>query len=207
MKNYLDNRRSIEIEQVVLSRCFWLLNMTFVQICANMFLRVISADKSGWLREGLKRQLISDSFIIKKTNLVMNMLMIVLVVIVMFSALSIIFYRNIQLRSDLVEVGIYRVLGYDKRKIFCRCVTRPVVDIVIMFPISVVSSIVIWNKLNENEEMSFMIKMMNNSSYIDVLSFVLSICFILLVTTIHTKIFLERSLKKGIRYMLGQGVK
>lgn len=205
MKNYITNKRKCEPTTTILSICFWIVNFTFAQICTNMFVKVISAGNSDWLDEGLKRQLTSDPFIINKTEMVMNMLMALLMIIMVFVTFSIIFYRNIQLKNVLSQIGIYRVLGYNRKQILDICMFETFSDMLIALPLSFVVSVILWNCLAKVKIISFMMAMMYNSIWLDISAFIMSIGIMVLIAVVHTKFFVEKSLKKGVRYMLGLG--
>lgn len=206
MKNYIKNKRKIERLVSCLSIGFWIVNFTFSEICINMFLKIISVGKSKWFDQSLKIELTRDPFILNKTDLLMNMLIAVLSVIVVFSILSIVLFRNIQLKNSMSEIGIFRVLGYDKRQMLDICMIEAVADMAVAFPVSMIASILLWNALSKIDMISFMMQMMDNNIWLDIASYIMCAGVMVLAAVIHTKIFMERSLKKGIRYMLGKGV-
>ncbi len=206
VKDYIVNKRNQERLTSCLSVLFWIINFTFVQICINMFLKIISAGKSDWLNRGLKMELTNDPFIILRTEFIMRMLIMILIIIIVFSVASIVFFRNVQLKNFLSQIGMYRVLGYNRRKLLDICMLEPLADMIIAFPVSMILSVVLWNMLSKIEMVSFMMAMMDDSIWLDVSAFIMCGGVMVLVTIVHTKIFMERSLKKGIPYMLGQGV-
>lgn len=206
MKSYINNKRKYERIAGILSICFWVLNFSFVQVCISMFTRIIMARKSDWLDEGLKRGIINDPFLINRTDLAIKMMMLVMGIIIIFAIVSIVLFRNIQLKNIMSQIAMYRVLGYSKRKIIHICMMEPVADIIIAYPISIILSTLIWKLLSKFELVYLLIVIMGDNIIFNMISHGLCATFMVLITIIHTKIFMERSLKKGIRYMLGQGV-
>ena len=206
MWDYIKNKRKIEKVVGCLSIAFWILNFTFSQVCINMFLKIITVEKSYWFESSLKYELTTDPFILQRTELLVGLMILIMIIIIFFSLLSVVLFRNMQLKNSIAEQGIYRVLGYNKKEMLDICMIEPIADMVVALPISLLTSTITWNLLSKNKEVSFMMQMMNNSIWLDISSYVMVAGVMVLVTVIHTKIFLERSLKKGIRYMLGQGV-
>lgn len=206
MWDYIKNKRKIDKVVGFLSIAFWILNFTFAQVCINMFLKIITVERSYWFESSLKYELTTDPFILQRTELLVGLMMLIMSIILFFSLLSVVLFRNMQLKNSIAEQGIYRVLGYNKKEMLDICMVEPIADMVVALPISLLTSAVTWNVLSKNKEISFMMQMMNNNIWLDISSYIMVAGIMILVTIIHTKIFLERSLKKGIRYMLGQGV-
>ncbi|MBP3339932.1 MAG: FtsX-like permease family protein [Lachnospiraceae bacterium] len=204
MQYIINKKREITIS--VLSLLFWIINLIFAEMSINMLLKVLTAKRTDWFDNMKKVQITEDAFLIKQTELVMETIIIVMFVIFFFSSLTIILVRNLQLKHNLSEIGMFRVLGYNKNRLLGICMIDVITDMVIALPVSVVLSTVIWNKLSKDEMLSFMLTMINDTIWMDILSYVLCAITMMLVAIIHTKFFLERSLKKGVRYMLGEGV-
>lgn len=180
--------------------------MVFAEMSINMLLKIVTAERTDWFDNMKKAELTQDAFFIQRTELIMETIIVVMIVIIIFSTVTIVLVRNIQLRHLLCEIGIFRVLGYNRSRLLDVCMIEPVTDIMIAFPISILLSTFIWGRISKTDMVSFMLEMINNTIWIDISSYVVCAGIMILVTIIHTKIFLERSLKKGIRYMLGQGV-
>ncbi len=206
MGSYIKNKFVLEKISVILGVIFWIVNFTFVQMCVNMFAKIISAGTSSWFDEALKREVTSDPFIINKTELLMHMLIAILVAIIVFSIASIILFRNIQLKNMLSQFGIYRVLGYNKRELLVIGMIEPELNMLIALPISLFLSVIVWEALKNVEMMNVLLHLMDSDLWLDVLSYILCAVIMSLVTIIHTKIFIDKVEKKGISYMLGKGV-
>lgn len=206
LKKYIINRFALEKNICILSVAFWIINFSMSEVCINMFMKIYAAGTSKWFDSALKNELSRDPFILNRTELLMKMMIAVLVMIIFFLVIGIVLFRNVQLKNKLEQMAIYRIVGYDKKCLLDICMIESIFDMIIAFPVSIICAIVIWIVLSKNEMISFMMAMMDNSFWLDVSSFIMCAGFMVLITIIHTKIFMERSLKKGIRYMLGQGV-
>ena len=204
MQYIINKKREITIS--VLSLLFWIINLIFAEMSINMLLKVLTAKRTDWFDNMKKVQITEDAFLIKQTELVMETIIIVMFVIFFFSSLTIILVRNLQLKHNLSEIGMFRVLGYNKNMLLGICMIDVIIDVIIALPVSVVLSTTIWNSMSKDERLSFMLTMINDTIWMDVLSYILCAITMMLVTIIHTKFFLERSLKKGVQYMLGEGV-
>lgn len=206
VNSYIKNKRNVEKVVSVLSICFWTLNFVFAELSINMFMKIISAKTSTWLDDAAKKEMTNDPFFISRTEMIMDSLGFVLAVIITFSSVTIILIRKMQLKNMLNQMGMYIVLGYNRRRVFDICMIEPIADMAIAFPVSLVISIVVWNRLSKLEMISSMLKLMDNSVSLDIANYIMCAGVMFLVTAIHTRLFIDRSMKKGIRYMLGKGV-
>ena len=206
MENYIKNKRREEKLVSIFSILFWVINFIFVEISVSMLLMIITANKSSWFDRAAKFELTNDPFFINRTDTIIGMIVFVMVIVIMFAVFTVVLYRQVQLKNMLTQMAMFRILGYDKGQIMKICLLHPVADMAISFPISIVCSTIIWTILSKNENVELLLKLMNVNVWIEIVAFILCAIFVVLIIIIHTKIFIERSLKKGIRYMLGQGV-
>lgn len=206
MKLYIISKRKVGKLVSILNLIFWIINFVFVELSVNMLIKIINAGNSVWFDKVAKQELTNDPFFINRADTIMEMVIFVLVIVILFSVVTIVLFRNIQLKNMLSQMGMYRVLGYSKQKLFGVCMLEPIADMIIAFPVSIVLSIIIWGSLSNVEVITFLLKLMNNTMSMDIVAFCVCAVFVIVITAIHTKIFMERSLKKGIRYMLGKGV-
>ena len=189
----------------ILNILFWLLNFIFVEISVNMFLKIISAGKSEWFYEAAEIEMQYDALFLSKSEMIINTIVVIVVMIVFFAIVTIVLFRNFQLKNMLAQMGIYRVLGYDKKGIFKLCMIEPMIDMCIAFPISIILSISIWKILYMNRTVYLMMQLVNDNIWMDILAYILCAGIMILVNIVHTKIYMEKCLKKGIRYMLAEG--
>ncbi len=206
LDSYIKNKRKQEKVVSILSIVFWILNFIFVELSVNMLLKIVTAGNSDWFAEAAKREVTNDPFIMNRSEMIINTILVVLLVIVSFSVVTIVLIRKMQLKNMLTQMAIYIISGYDKRKVFEICMLEPISDMLVAFPVSVVFSIGIWSGISKTEMIATLLKIMNNSVWLDLSAYVMCAGFMILVTAVHTLFFIKISVKKGIRYMLGKGV-
>lgn len=206
MNSYIKNKRKTQKLVSTLNIIFWILNFVFAELSVNMLMIILNAEKTSWFDTMKKQSITMDMFFIQKTEFIMETTLAVMIVIVAFTVMAIVLMRSIQLKNILNQIAMYRVVGYDKKKLMDFCMMDAMADIMIAFPISVLISVIAWKYLSQIKMVSYMVQMTNESVWIDVAAYVSCVGILVLATVIHTKVFLEQSLKKGIRYMLGKGV-
>lgn len=202
----MKNKRKLNKAISILNIVFWCVNLVFLETSVNMLIKIISVGKSKWFDMAAKQEMTQNPLFLYRTDTIMCLIEFIMVVVVFFSCFTVFIFRKFQLRNSLCNLAIYRVLGYDKKTLIRISMQELLADMIVAFPVSVIFSLFIWSMMAKQENISFLLALMNNSIFLDILSFIICATFMVLVTYIHTKIFMERSLKKGIRYMLGQGV-
>ncbi len=206
MNSYIKNKRKTEKVVSILSICFWIINFVFLEISLNMFLKIISAGTSSWFDSAAKQEVSNDPFFIQRTDLIMTSMIVVLLVIIAFSAVTVVLIRNMQLKNMYTQMGVYVVVGYSKKRIYNICIMEPFADIIIAFPVSILLSAIVWKQLSKVDTIHSLLLLIGDSGWWDVLAYVIAALFIILVVLVHARIFINKSIKNGIRFMLGKGV-
>lgn len=206
MKNYIKNHRRLDKSISRFSLIFWIINLVFIQIAMSMLLKIITASKESWFDETIQRELRNDPMFADRTELIIKTIEVIMLVIVVFSIVTVVLFRNIQLRNMLTQMGVLTAVGYNKWQIFKFCMMEPIADIVVTFPLSVIISIFIWQQMGKFKAVSTLQVFMNDSAMTGIVAFVVCAALMVMVTMIHTKYFVEVNTKKGIRYMLGKGI-
>ncbi len=206
MKSYIINKWKIEKYTRILTVIFWIINFMFLGVSANMLVKIILAGTSRWFDEAAIRAVSNDPFFIQRSELILISMVIVLIVVICFSAISVVLFRSTQLKNMYTQIGVYIVIGYDRKLLFKICMTETITDMIIAFPVSIVFSLLIWNKLSENDTIKSLLLLLESNWWIDIAAYMVAIIFMQVVVVMHTRIFIKQSIRKGIRYMLGNGV-
>lgn len=206
MKNYLYNKRKQERAMSIFSLIFWVLNFVFLQLSVNMMFKVIYSGNTDWFEVAANKEALNDEFFLNRTELIMNTVIVILVAVVVFSVMTVILFRNVQLKNMLTQMGVYTVIGYSKKKIVKIAMLDVVVDMLIAFPISLIISAVAWKKIAGYEMISALLEVMGNSWWMDACVYVVCVILMLAAVYIYSMVFVNKSLKKGVSYMLGKGI-
>lgn len=206
MFSYIKNKRRSEKLISMLSLLFWIINFVFLEVSVNMFSKIISAGKSSWFYKAARQEMSTDPLFADRIDTVMDTLVIVLVIVIIFSVGTIILFSKIQLKNMLTQMGMYFVLGYNKRRVFDICMTDITVDMAAAFPVSLIISTLSWNRIMEMKMIGRLLQLMDNNIWLDGANYIMCAGVMFLVAVVYTKIFIEISTRKGISYMLGKGV-
>ncbi len=207
MNSYIRNKRKIEKLNSLLNLCFWIVNFVFIEISMNMFLKLILAGKSNWFEEAANGEVSNDPFFLERTDFVMSSMLVVMILVIIFSVSTVILIRNIQLKNMYTQIGVYVVVGYSKRDIFTLCILEPLSDMLIAFPVSILVSYFVWKGLLTEDTVESIVKMLNSNIIWDIVTYIVTMICVVAIVLGHTWMFICKSSKKGIRYMLGKGVK
>lgn len=206
MNSYIYNKRKQEKVMSICSILFWILNFVFLQLSVNMFIKIIYSGNSNWFEEAAQKEALNDEFFLNRTKLIMDTVIIILAAVVLFSIVTVILFRKIQLKNMLTQMGVYTVIGYSRKKILGITLLDVVADIIIAFPVSVVLSVIVWMKLSKEEMISALLTVMGNKWWMDIISYIICVAIVMMVIIIYSIIFIYKSTKKGISYMLGKGI-
>lgn len=204
--SYIKNKKKIDKSMSVYSFIFWIINFIFAQISINMLLKIITASREKWFNEAVQAEIQDDPFFASRTEMIVGTVIVVMVAVIVFSMVTVILFRNMQLRNMLTQMGVLTTIGYNKRQIYRFCMMEPMADIVVAFPVSVVVSYLIWLAIGKTKVVSKLMVLMNNHITMDIISYVLCGMLMIVVIMLHTRHYVEVNLKKGIRYMLGKGI-
>lgn len=206
LDGYIKNRLKIEKVNVICNLLFWILNLVFLQLAINMLTKIIYSGRSKWLINALKEEMKNDAFIVNQTESIIISMTVILFVVVAFSLATLVLYRNIQLRNMLVQFGVYTTVGYSKKKIVHIGIREAIFNIVVAIPVSLLFTDMAWRLLSKNELIKTLLLLMENKWWMDMLSYIISLCLMTVTLFIHTGWYVHKSNKKGIRYMLGKGI-
>lgn len=204
--SYISNKFKLEKKFILLYVLFWIVNFVFLQLSLTLLLKIISTRNNEEFSSEIKRQVSNDPFFIQRTDLIISSMRVILVVIIVFSCITLILIRNMQLKSLYTQLGVYMVVGYDDKKIYLNCLLEPLLEAVIAYPISVGLSIFLTDKLNQIELIKSLLLLFDRDSSFNVYPYIVSFAVLLMMLLIHNYIFVKKVKKKGIRYLLGKGV-
>lgn len=207
MNSYIKNKRKTEKLNCLLNLCFWIVNIAFIEISINLFLKLVFARKSNWFEEAANGEVSNDPFFLERTDFVMNSMLVVMILVIIFSVSTVILIRNIQLKNMYTELGVYVVVGYSKRDIFALCILEPLSDMLIAFPVSILVSYFARKGLLTEDTVESIVKMLNSNIIWDIVTYIVTMICVVAIVLGHTWMFICKSNRKGIRYMLGKGVK
>ena len=205
MISYLKNKFVIEKKIFYLYLIFWVVDLVFIEVSVNVLTKILTARQDSNFDSFLKQQISNDPFFVQRTDMIVSSMKIIMFVIIIFAAVTLILIRNLQLRSMLTQMGIYTILGYNKRKIYGICIVEPLAQIIIAFPISIIISMVISVLLKRIELINSLLNILDYSNKTNFYTFVFSVLIMFLVLIIHNIVYVNKHMKKGIRYMLGKG--
>ncbi|MBP3338854.1 MAG: FtsX-like permease family protein [Lachnospiraceae bacterium] len=181
------------------------MDLVFIEVSVNVLTKILTARQDSNFDSLLKQQISNDPFFVQRTDMIVSSMKIIMFVIIIFAAVTLILIRNLQLRSMLTQMGIYTILGYNKRKIYGICIVEPLAQIIIAFPISIIISMVISVLLKRIELINSLLNILDYSNKTNFYTFVFSVLIMFLVLIIHNIVYVNKHMKKGIRYMLGKG--
>ncbi len=206
MNCYIKNKKKMDKSVCLYSVFFWIINFIFMQLSIKMLLKIIVTSKEKWFIDFIQSQLEEDPFFEERTKIIMWTVIAIMLAVMVFSTVTVVIFRNVQLKNELTQMGVLTVIGYNKKLIYKYCMQEPAADLYTTFPISMVCSILIWIFIEKAMDSSVIGIFMNNNIIVDIGSYVLCGVMVLIILMIHTKYFVDSNLKKGIKYMLGKGI-
>lgn len=204
--SYIKNKRKMDKSISRYSLLFWIINFIFVQISINILLKIITANRQKWLAEAVYVEMERDPLFEARKEMIVGTVVVIMVAVMIFSMVTLILFRNIQLRNMMIQMGVLTTLGYDKKNIYKFCMQEPFFDMIAALPISIVISAILWFFIGRMEVVRKLMELMNDNIALDVLSYILCSLIMLATVMLHMGYFINKSLKKGIRYMLGKGI-
>lgn len=206
IKSYIKNKRKIDRAISMFSLIFWVINFVFTEISINMLIKIVTASKDSWFTTSLQSEVENDPLLSNKTEVIVITIIVIMIAIMALAITTVVLFRNIQMKNMLTQLGVMTTLGYDKMQLYKFCMQDVLSDIIIAFPISIILSTFAWNIVSKTKVVSALQQLMNNHILTDVCAYVFCGVTIILVVMIHTYWFVNKSLKSGIRYMLGKGI-
>ncbi len=206
MNTYIKNKIKIKKKVNVLSILFWIVNLIFLQISANLLLKIICFGKSEQFNKAAMLEKLNDPFFIERADFILSSMMVTLFAIICFSSATVILFRNMQLKNAYTQMGVYVVVGYGKIRLFIMYIVEPLLEMLIAFPISLVISMIVWKGLAKWDTINLLLNLIGSNEMLNIVAYVLSIMLMILVVLVHTWAFIRISIKKGIRFLLGKGI-
>ena len=92
--SYISNKFKLEKKFILLYVLFWIVNFVFLQLSLTLLLKIISTRNNEEFSSEIKRQVSNDPFFIQRTDLIISSMRVILVVIIVFSCITLILIRN-----------------------------------------------------------------------------------------------------------------
>lgn len=206
MYKYIWCKKKMEKAISICGLLFWIVNLVFFQVSINMLVKILYSSKTDWFQIAAEKESLEDDFFLDRIEFIMNTITLILIAVVLFSMITLILFRKIQLKNMLTQMGVYRVAGYSKVKITGISVIDVLVDIVVAFLASIMLSNVTIKIVSSNELMSMIMEVTEFSVVTDLLIYTICMLLMLMVVIVYSYIFVCGSIKKGVSYMLGKGI-
>lgn len=178
--------------------------MTLLSISLLFFSVALSSRKTDWYALAMEQQVSTDIFAGQRTDSIFAALSVVVIFVLLFAVMSLCIFRRLQLEGMQRQLGVFLTCGYRRPELERMLGLDTGIDILVSAPFAVYMFSRVLGILSLREEFLVMLESihMNKGSY--GILFLVCMVILYLVTGCYSKVWMKKSVKGGLAYMLRQ---